>query len=245
MVDVVEIARKRRAELAAEIARLDKFLRMAAALTQFDGGDSVAPVRPGLQGGVMPFLGENVAARRVSAVAEKAEPVSEATPEIAPKPEAAKSESRPAPQASGPSGLIDHFDFAETPEKDETPDKDETLVLNKPVAGPPTEVDGHVGQKLRQRRWMIGMSRQQLGDAIGVGLDEIRNYEMGTQHIGPSRMWQIAAVLDVPMSYFFDEIAGQSENGDAARGAVIGEAEAARLLEPAGSAEPKRAGKLR
>ena len=234
MVDVVEIARKRRAELAAEIARLDKFLRMAAALTQFDGGDSVAPVRPALQGGVTPFLGEKVAARRISAVASKAELVSEAAPEIAPKPEA-----KPAPQASGPSGLIDHFDFAEAP------DKDETLVLDKPVAGPPTEVDAHVGQKLRQRRWMIGMSRQQLGDAIGVGLDDIRNYEMGTQHIGPSRMWQIADVLDVPMSYFFDEIAGQSENGDAARGAVIGEAEAARLLEPGAGGEPKRAGKLR
>ncbi len=121
----------------------------------------------------------------------------------------------------------------------EGPDAEEVLVLGKPKQPASGPVDIHVGQKLRQRRWMIGMSRQQLGDAVGVSLDEIRGYEMGTSHIDAERMWQIASALDVPMSYFFEDLEGQSENGDSARSTVLSEAEARKMMEGGASGPPR------
>ena len=230
MTDVVEIAKKLRAELAAEVARLDRFLRMASALQKYET-DAYRPnlARSPEQDSKVSFPGETAAAQRVSAVPIKA---TAPTPARAPEPPRRLVE---VPREAAP----DHFLFAdkedevlvlEPSQTDEQPDETKSVSA-------PGSVDIHVGQKLRQRRWMIGMSRQQLGDAIGVGLDQIRNYEMGSEHVGPSRMWQIAAALDVPMSYFFEEIEGQSDNGESARSAVIGEAEAHRLLNAGDAAD--------
>ncbi len=49
-------------------------------------------------------------------------------------------------------------------------------------------VDIHVGQRVRHRRWMLGMPQQQLGDKIGVTIPQIQNYENGTNRISASRL---------------------------------------------------------
>ncbi len=65
-------------------------------------------------------------------------------------------------------------------------------------------VNVHVGRRVRHCRWMLGMTQQQLGDMIGLKLQQIHRYETGTNRISTSRMWDIAAALDVPVTFFFE-----------------------------------------
>jgi transcriptional regulator with XRE-family HTH domain len=77
---------------------------------------------------------------------------------------------------------------------------------------------------MRQRRWMMGMTQQQLGDLVGVKFDQIQKYEAGAIHIGAGRMWDVAAAMEVPMSYFFEGIEGQvADTGDARSEILTGE----------------------
>jgi transcriptional regulator with XRE-family HTH domain len=65
-------------------------------------------------------------------------------------------------------------------------------------------VDAHVGQRIRHRRWMLGMTQQQLGDAVGIKFQQIQKYETGMNRVSASRLWDIARALDVPISFFFE-----------------------------------------
>ena len=67
-------------------------------------------------------------------------------------------------------------------------------------------VDVHVGARMRQRRTLLGMSQTKLGDAVGLTFQQIQNYERGSNRIVSSRLYAFAKVLDVPVSYFFDEM---------------------------------------
>lgn len=80
-------------------------------------------------------------------------------------------------------------------------------------------VDQHVGLKVRERRILRGVSQERLGELVGVSFQQIQKYEKGLNRIGASRLSQIAAVLEVPVSYFFDDSApvrSQPGDGDAA-----------------------------
>jgi transcriptional regulator with XRE-family HTH domain len=68
-------------------------------------------------------------------------------------------------------------------------------------------VDIHVGQQMRHRRWMIGMTQQQLADAVGIRFQQIQKYETGANRVSASRLWDIAAAMDVPVSFFFEGLA--------------------------------------
>lgn len=65
-------------------------------------------------------------------------------------------------------------------------------------------VDSHVGKRIRHRRWMIGMTQQQLADRVGIKFQQIQKYETGMNRVSASRLWEIAAVLEVPIQYFFE-----------------------------------------
>ena len=73
----------------------------------------------------------------------------------------------------------------------------------------PNPVDIYVGQKLRMRRKMLGLSQNQLGKKIGVTFQQIQKYEKGINRMGSSRLHEIATILLLPISYFFD---GYDEN---------------------------------
>jgi len=75
------------------------------------------------------------------------------------------------------------------------------------------EVDVHVGTRIRHRRWMNGTTQQQLADAVGIKFQQIQKYETGMNRVSASRLWDIAHVLGVPVSFFFD---GLDANTDAA-----------------------------
>ena len=75
-------------------------------------------------------------------------------------------------------------------------------------------VDVHVGQRVRQRRWMVGMTQQQLGDIVGIKFQQIQKYETGMNRISASRLWDIAQALDVSISFFFEGFEGDEAGSD-------------------------------
>ena len=91
-------------------------------------------------------------------------------------------------------------------------------------------VDAHVGWKVRKRRWMMGMTQEQLGDSVGVKVTQIQKYETGTNRISASRMWDIAAAMEVPVSFFFEGIDGQAPDTGKTHGDILTDKEALELL---------------
>ncbi|MEM8840461.1 MAG: helix-turn-helix transcriptional regulator [Pseudomonadota bacterium] len=91
-------------------------------------------------------------------------------------------------------------------------------------------VDEHVGQRVRQRRWMVGMTQQQLGNKVGIKFQQIQKYETGTNRISASRLWDIADALDVPVSFFFEGLEGVGDTTSSARGDMMTDKEALELV---------------
>lgn len=77
-----------------------------------------------------------------------------------------------------------------------------------------TDTDVHVGQRVRHRRWALGMPQKQLADAVGVRFQQIQKYETGANRISASRLWDIARALDVPVAYLFEGLGEQASSGD-------------------------------
>ncbi|MTI00710.1 MULTISPECIES: helix-turn-helix domain-containing protein [Alphaproteobacteria] len=76
-------------------------------------------------------------------------------------------------------------------------------------------VDVHVGKRVRHRRWLIGMTQQQLAQQVGIKFQQIQKYETGANRISASRLWDIAEALDVPVSFFFEGLEEvQKEDAD-------------------------------
>lgn len=67
-------------------------------------------------------------------------------------------------------------------------------------------VDVHVGKRVRHRRWMVGKTQQQLGEAVGIKFQQIQKYETGMNRVSASRLWDIAKALDVDVRFFFEGI---------------------------------------
>ena len=81
-------------------------------------------------------------------------------------------------------------------------------------------VDVHVGKRVRHRRWLIGMTQQQLAERVGIKFQQIQKYETGANRVSASRLWDIADALEVPVSFFFEGLqetpAEESANADTA-----------------------------
>ncbi|CAE7898802.1 unnamed protein product, partial [Symbiodinium necroappetens] len=70
----------------------------------------------------------------------------------------------------------------------------------------PNPVDVHVGQRLRQRRTLLGMSQERLGEAIGLTFQQVQKYERGANRVSASRLYDLARVLDTDLNYFFEDM---------------------------------------
>jgi len=66
------------------------------------------------------------------------------------------------------------------------------------------------------RRTLLGMSQEKLGNALGLTFQQIQKYERGANRIGSSRLFKLSRILDVPVSYFFDDM--PEETGRRAKG---------------------------
>lgn len=69
-----------------------------------------------------------------------------------------------------------------------------------------TPVDAHVGTRLRMRRTLLGLSQTALADSLDLTFQQVQKYEKGSNRVSASRLYQISRVLDVPVSYFFEEM---------------------------------------
>ncbi len=70
----------------------------------------------------------------------------------------------------------------------------------------PHPVDTHVGSRVRLRRKLLGLNQAQLGDAVGLTYQQVQKYERGANRVGASRLYQFSQFLDVPVSFFFDDM---------------------------------------
>ncbi len=96
-------------------------------------------------------------------------------------------------------------------------------------------VDVHVGKRVRHRRWMVGMTQQQLGDIVGIKFQQIQKYETGMNRISASRLWDIAQALNVSISFFFEGFdseasTSQTPTSTPERGDLLADKEALELV---------------
>lgn len=77
--------------------------------------------------------------------------------------------------------------------------------------GIPNPVDIHVGSRVRLRRTLLGLSQEKLGEAVGLTFQQIQKYERGANRIGASRLFEFSRILDVPVSFFFDDMAERAK----------------------------------
>ncbi|WP_223424445.1 helix-turn-helix domain-containing protein [Tateyamaria pelophila] len=96
-------------------------------------------------------------------------------------------------------------------------------------------VDTHVGKRIRQRRWLIGMTQQKLADMVGIKFQQIQKYETGANRVSASRLWDIGEAMGVPVSFFFEGLndgAGHvaADGGTQAPPDMLGDKEAMDLV---------------
>ncbi|HZG31563.1 transcriptional regulator [Ensifer adhaerens] len=84
------------------------------------------------------------------------------------------------------------------------------MVVNKKKPNP---IDIHVGSRIRLRRTMLGMSQEKLGESLGITFQQIQKYEKGTNRVGASRLQNISNILNVPVSFFFEDAPGDNASG--------------------------------
>ncbi|EDM71763.1 transcriptional regulator, XRE family protein [Roseobacter sp. AzwK-3b] len=97
----------------------------------------------------------------------------------------------------------------------------------------PHPVDIHVGKRIRHRRWLVGMTQQQLAESVGIKFQQIQKYETGANRVSASRLWDIADALDVDVSFFFEGLetdSGKSEAGEKVPADLLGDKEALDLV---------------
>ena len=66
-------------------------------------------------------------------------------------------------------------------------------------------VDAHVGHRVRLRRMLIGMSQEKLGELLGLTFQQVQKYEKGINRIGAGRLFEVAGILGVPISFFYED----------------------------------------
>jgi transcriptional regulator with XRE-family HTH domain len=72
-------------------------------------------------------------------------------------------------------------------------------------------VDAHVGHRVRLRRMLLSMSQERLGELLGLTFQQVQKYEKGVNRIGSGRLFEIAGILNVPVSYFYEDVASPAQ----------------------------------
>ena len=98
----------------------------------------------------------------------------------------------------------------------------------------PHPVDVHVGKRIRHRRWLVGMTQQQLAECVGIKFQQIQKYETGANRVSASRLWDIADAMGVKVDFFFegivDEETAEKAGSDAVPTDILGDKEALDLV---------------
>ena len=67
-------------------------------------------------------------------------------------------------------------------------------------------IDGQVGNRVRLRRMLIGMSQERLGELLGLTFQQVQKYEKGVNRIGAGRLFEVSRILGVPIDYFYEGV---------------------------------------
>lgn len=86
-----------------------------------------------------------------------------------------------------------------------------------------SQIDAHVGRRMRQRREYLGISQGRLGRHLGLTFSQVQKYEKGSNRIGAGRLYLIADFLGVPVQYFFEGLGDEAAAIPAAKGGRRGE----------------------
>jgi len=70
-------------------------------------------------------------------------------------------------------------------------------------------IDAQVGNRVRLRRMLIGMSQEKLGELLGLTFQQVQKYEKGVNRIGAGRLFQVSRILSVPIDYFYEGVVDQ------------------------------------
>ncbi len=72
--------------------------------------------------------------------------------------------------------------------------------------GEPNPIDIHVGNRIRLRRTLLGLSQEKLASLLGLTFQQIQKYERGMNRVGASRLWDLSRVLEVPVNFFYEDM---------------------------------------
>lgn len=81
-----------------------------------------------------------------------------------------------------------------------------------------SEIDHHVGKRLRRRRRLLGLTQQQLADRVGVRFQQIQKYECGANRVSAARLFELSESLNVPVGYFYEGLSDTLPSEPAAQG---------------------------
>jgi len=97
-----------------------------------------------------------------------------------------------------------------------------------------TDIDLHLGRRLRRRRRLLGLTQQQLAIQVGIRFQQIQKYECGANRISAARLWQLAEALETPVNYFYDgmnEVVQRREAANSNGGEVFSRKETMDLIQ--------------
>lgn len=74
-------------------------------------------------------------------------------------------------------------------------------------------IDVQVGNRVRIRRMLIGMSQERLGDLLGLTFQQVQKYEKGVNRIGAGRLFEVSRILNVPVDFFYEGLNAPEQPG--------------------------------
>lgn len=98
----------------------------------------------------------------------------------------------------------------------------------------PSDIDRHIGARIRERRVAIGMSQEKLGEALGITFQQVQKYEKGMNRVGAGRLVEVGWALGVPVQFFFEGLSeqpGARNDIERAFGKIISTSEGIKLVE--------------
>jgi transcriptional regulator with XRE-family HTH domain len=82
-------------------------------------------------------------------------------------------------------------------------------------------IDIQVGNRVRIRRMLIGMSQERLGDLLGLTFQQVQKYEKGVNRIGAGRLFEVSRILNVPIDFFYEGVSVAQPGAGEAEGAPV------------------------
>ena len=73
-------------------------------------------------------------------------------------------------------------------------------------------IDIHVGRQIRLQRTLLGLSQEQLAQGLLITFQQIQKYERGANRVSASRLWDISQILEVDISYFFNNMSSSTKS---------------------------------